>query len=78
MNKENISENEYILHLCSLHNARYAVLIIRESAYNYDKNFNFLTFKELKWASQCYRRNQAGTGYPEILQSRLVKIEDMQ
>lgn len=78
MNEENIREVEYILHLCSLNNARYAVLIIREAVYNHDKSFNFLAFKELKWARQCYRMNQAGTGYPEILQSRLVKIGDIQ
>lgn len=78
MNKENIDKYEYAYHFCSLREAKYVVLVTTEIEYGYRNSNEIHCFKELKWARRCYRRNQAGTGYPEILQSRLVKIEDIQ
>lgn len=81
MDKKNIDWYEYVHHFCKLSEARYVVLIVREREYDYSIRPNSpneaLIFKELKWAKQCYRRNQAGTSYPEILQSRLIKIEEI-
>ena len=77
MNKENIDEYEYAYHFCKLSEAKYVVLVIREIEYGYNNADEILSFKELKWAKKCYHHNQAGTGYPEILESKLIEIKEI-
>lgn len=68
---------EYVKHFCSLRRAKYAVLVTREIEYGYNNGDGIYCFKELKWAKRCYRRYQAGTGYSKIIDSRLIKVEDI-
>lgn len=75
---DELSDYEYAKHFCSLSEAKYAVLMTKEIEYGYRNSDEICCFKELRWAKQCYKRNPAGTGYPEIIDSRLIEIKDVQ
>lgn len=77
MNKQDLGELEYVRHFCSLSEAKYVVLTTRELEYGYNNGYGIDCFKELKWAKQCYENSQPRTGYPEIIDSRLIKLKDV-
>lgn len=76
MSRDN-ADDEYIHHFCKLSEAKYVVLVIREIEYGHNNNHGIYSFKELEPARQCYEDNQVGSNFPEILQSRLVEINEI-
>ncbi len=77
MNKLSELDYEYAKHFCSLKEAKYAVLETRELEYGYNNGNGIHCFKELKWAKQCYKKSQPDTGYPKIIDSRLIEMKDI-
>lgn len=66
---------DYYNHYCSLNEAIYLVTVFRKhDTESYGNTQNVYCFKEYKYAKECYEDNKAGSGYPEIIESRLVQI----
>ena len=74
---QDIYATDYAYHFCKLWQAKYVVIVQRELTPDFRNADDTYCFKELKWAKQCYDKHQKGTGYPTILHSRLIKVENV-